>query len=204
MANNDTPFGLKYVSNVNGRCPNIRKVYAPSTYATGLFIGEAVTFSGTANTSQITTGEASYEVGTLLEVNKTAAGDGNAITGVIVGFDQDPTNPENQYGAASTTRVMSIIDDPYAVFEIQADGIVGAASAGLNAVLIDTHSGSTVTGLAGTELDTSSDAPEANATNQLTILSSSQRPGNDTTTANSKWYVRINNHTNAHGVVGIA
>ncbi len=97
---------------------------------------------------------------------------------------------------------MFVNDDPYTEFEIQADGSITETSVGLNAVLIDTHSGSTSTGRAGTELDTTSDVPAADASNQLTILGFVAREDNETGT-NAKLRVRINNHTEAHGVVGL-
>src|SRR5690606_39013337 len=109
-----------------------------------------------------------------------------AITGVIVGFSALPGDLNKNYNPASTERVAWVADDPDLEFEIQADGAVAAASMGLNAVLIYTHSGSTTTGLSGAELDTTSDAPEANASNQLTILRAVNREDNDTTLTHAK------------------
>ena len=90
-------------------------------------------------------------------------------------------------------------DDPDVIFEIQADGAVPAASMGLNAVLIYTQSGSTTTGLSGAELDTTSDVPAADASNQLIILRASNREDNDTTLTRAKVEVMINCHTEATG-----
>ena len=71
---------------------------------------------------------------------------------------------------------------------------------GLNAVLIATHSGSTTTGMSGIELDTTSDAPEANASNQLIIVRAANRADNDTTLTHSKVEVLINCHTQGTGM----
>ena len=69
-------------------------------------------------------------------------------------------------------------------------------------VLIATHSGSTVTGLSGMELDTTSDAPAADASNQLLILRAINREDNDTTLTHAKVAVLINQHTENQGTVG--
>ena len=62
--------------------------------------------------------------------------------------------------------------DPDVIFQIRDDGeaALAASHVGLNANLISTHSGSTTTGLSGFELDTNSDPPAADASNQLLIL----------------------------------
>lgn len=201
MANDDTRFGLRPVNGVqagpyNGR---VSLYYAPSSYATAIYVGDPVTTTGNSNASALL----GFGPRMLHEVNVTAVGDGNAITGVVLGVI--PTTGESTvYGAASTNRLLLVNDDPYAVFEIQADGSVAADDVGLNAVLIATHTGSTVTGLSGMELDTTSDVPAADASNQLTILGFVNREDNDPTSANPKVLVRINNHTNAHASIGIA
>lgn len=206
MANADTPFGLRPVD-INGAvCYNARvnPYYIPSGYETALFIGDPVIITGTSNTSEVEApGAGNFPAGTLPEINKATAGDGNAITGVIVAFATDPTALEAQYNPASTERIAWVADDPNQVFEIQADGTVAATDIGLNAVLIYTHSGSTITGLSGAELDTTGDTPAADASNQLTILRAVNRSDNEVGSANTKVLVRINNHTNVHGVIGI-
>lgn len=207
MANADTPFGLRPVE-INGAvCYNakVTPYYIAASYATALFIGDPVVrVAGGSNTARVEfPGGGSFEIGTLANVEKATAGDTNPITGVIVGFSADPDALANQYNPASTERLCWVADDPNQVFEIQADGAIPAASIGLNAVLIYTHSGSTITGLSGAELDTTSDAPAADASNQLSILRAVNRLDNDTTLTHAKVLVRINNHTEAHGVIGI-
>jgi len=209
MANTDSPFGLRLVRHRNGAGFNaaVNPYYIPSSYATALFIGDPVIKTGTSNTSGVEgTGGSMFAAGTLPEINKATAGDGNAITGVIVGFEPTKTNLENKHSAASTEGVAYVCDDPDALFEIQDDSAGGTAlaatSVGLNAVVIYTHAGSTITGLSGVELDTSSDAPAADASNQLTIQSLVNRVDNEIGTS-AKWLVKINNHTEAHGALGI-
>ena len=206
MANNDTRFGLRPIRHRNGAAYNgaFSAYYVPSTYATALFIGDVVTKTGTANTANVSApGAGDFVIGSLPEVNKTAAGDGNAITGVIVGFAPDPDNLGRIYNPASTERVVYVADDPDLVFEVQADGAIPATSIGLNAVLIYTHAGSTTSGLSGAELDTTSDAPAADASNQLTIQRMVNRVDNEPNLIHNKVEVKINNHTEVAGAIGL-
>ena len=202
MANIDSPFGLRPIRHKSGAPYNgaARAYYMPSTYNTAAFIGDPVVKTGTSNTAMVKVpGGGQFGIGTLPEVNVDGGGDGSAITGVIVGFAPNPDNLTVKHGPASTERVVYVCDDPDVVFEIQADGAVPAASMGLNAVLIATHSGSTATGLSGMELDTTSTAPSADASNPLLILRAVNREDNDTTLTHAKVEVRISLHTEAFG-----
>ena len=206
MANTDAPFGLRPIKHKGGApyTGAANPYYIPSTYATALFIGDPVIKTGTANTAEVTEpGAGTFIPGSLPEINKAAAGDGNAITGVIVGFSPDPDNLSRSYNPASTERIAYVCDDPDVIFEIQADGAIAATQVGLNAVLIYTNAGSTTTGLSGVELDTSSDAPAADASNQLTILRVVNRTDNEAGSANTKVEVKINQHTESNNVIGI-
>lgn len=205
MANADTPFGLKPIRHLLGLPLNgaVKPYYIPASYGTALYIGDPVIKTGTSNTARVQApGVGEFQIGTLPEINKATAGDGNRITGVIVGFAPDPNNLGRIYNPASTERIAFVCDDPFVIFEIQADGAIPAASIGLNAVLIYTHSGSTVTGLSGVELDTTSDVPAADASNQLLILRAVNRVDNDTTLTWAKVEVLINQHTENQGTVG--
>ncbi len=82
-------------------------------------------------------------------------------------------------------------------------GAIAATQVGLNAVLIYTNAGSTTTGLSGAELDTTSDVPAADASNQMTIQRVVNREDNEAGTVFTKVEVKINNHTEAHGAIGI-
>ncbi len=201
MANVDRPSGLTPIRHRNGAAYNgaANPYYIVSTYATAMFIGDAVVKTGTANTAIVD----GFAIGTLPEINRVTVGDGNAITGVIVGFGANRDDLTKVHSPANTAGIAWVCDDPDVVFEIQADGAIAATSIGLNAVLIDTHSGDTVTGLSGTELDTTSDTPAADATNQLTIQRAVNREDNDTTLTHARVEVKINNHTEAHAVIGI-
>lgn len=200
MANNDSPFGLRPV-NMQGQPTSmaINAYYVPSSDSTALFVGDPVIIVGDSNDNEID----GFMPGTLSEVTRATVGDGNAISGVVVGVK--PTNRDSTvYRAASTEAIVYVADHPDQLFEVQADGTLTADSVGLNAVLIATHSGSTAYGISGMELDTTSDVPAADASNQLTIMYLKRAVNNDLASANSVAIVRINNHTNAHGVVGVA
>lgn len=204
MANVDAPFGLRPIKRRNGATYHVAMTpyYVPSTYATALFIGDPVVKTGTSNTAAVTAPDAGrFEVGTLPEINKATAGDANAITGVIVGFAPDPDNLSRVYNPASTARVVYVCDDPDMIFEIQADGTIAATDISANANVIYTNAGSTVTGLSGAELNTA--AMTADASNQFTILRVVNREDNAAGSDFTRVEVRINNHTEALGAIGI-
>lgn len=204
MANVDAPFGLRPIRHRNGApyTGAANPYYIPSSYGTALFIGDPVVKTGTSNTAEVDApGAGKFNIGTLPEINKATAGDSNAITGVVVGFMGDAD--DLLYNAASTERIALVCDDPDVVFEIQADGAIAAAQVGLNAVLIYTNAGDTDTGLSGAELDTTSDVPAADASNQLTIQRVVNREDNEAASANTVCEVKINNHTEVHGAIGI-
>lgn len=205
MANVDAPFGLRPIRHRNGAPYNgaFNAYYVPASYGTALFVGDPVVKTGTSNTAKLSTPGGDFAIGTLPEVNKATAGDNNAITGVVVGFGPDPNGLERIYNPASTERLVYVCDDPDVVFEIQADGAIAAAQVGLNAVLIYTNTGDTNTGRSGAELDTTSDAPAADASNQLTIQRVVNRPNNEAGSDFTVVEVKINNHTEAHGAIGI-
>jgi len=202
MPNTNAPIGLRPVRYTTGAKYDgkVSPYFIPSTYATALFIGDPVIKTGTSNTAAVEApGAGRFNIGTLPEINKATAGDGNRVTGAIVGFTALPTDLSKNYNPASTARIAWVADDPSIVFEIQADGAIPAASIGLNAVFIYTQSGSTVTGLSGVELDTTSDVPAADASNQMLILRAVNREDVDTTITRAKVEVLLINHTEAMG-----
>lgn len=204
MANTDAPFGLRPIRHRNGApyTGAANPYYIPASYATALFIGDPVVKTGTSNTAEVDVPAAGkFNIGTLPAIQKASAGDNNAISGVVVGFMGDADS--GLFNPASTERVALVCDDPDVVFEIQADGAIAAAQVGLNAVLIYTNTGNVNTGLSGAELDTAVDAPAADASNQLTIQRVVNREDNEAASNFTKVEVKINNHTEAHGAIGI-
>jgi hypothetical protein len=202
MANRDAPFGLQPVRYYNGSAWNgaVKPYYVPASDNTAIFIGDPITHVGDSNDNEVL----GYAPGTLMEVTRTTVGDGNAITGVVVGV-QMVTAESTIYRAASTERVLFVCDDPNVVYRIQSDGgSVGADTVGLNAVLIATHAGVAATGLSGIELDTTSDVPAADASNQLLILAFSALSEGNEIGAFAQFDVLITNHTMAQNALGIA
>src|SRR6185503_2714742 len=88
MANSNSPFGLKPVRHLLGLPMNgsVQPMFIPSTYATALFIGDPVlkTANGSNAALVFAPGAGEFQIGTLPEINKCAAGATNRITGVIV------------------------------------------------------------------------------------------------------------------------
>lgn len=207
MANVDTPFGLRPIRHMMGvpLAATIRPYYISASYGAALFIGDPVLrYSDGSNAAAVSApGAGHFPVGTLPEVRKAAATTNTPITGVIVGFAALPSNLDLKHNPANTERIAYVCDDPFMIYEIQADGAIATTSVGLNANLIFTHGGSTVTGLSGVELDTTSDGPDTTATDQLKIIRLVNREDNDTAAAFVKAEVIINRPSQFPGVAGI-
>jgi hypothetical protein len=193
MANTNNPEGLKPVryksgAPYNGAC-NI--YYVPASDGTALYVGDPVIIAGDADAAGVPT------------CTRATAGSAGRITGVVVGVRNTPSLT-TRYRAASTAQYVYVADDPNLLFEIQEDAVGGALAAvdvGLNADLIS-GSGSTVTGLSGFQLDTSTKA--TTATLQLRIEGFVRREDN-AIGANAKVLVGINlpTETGAAGSTGV-
>lgn len=207
MSNSDVRFGLRPVRHRNGAPYNgAGNPYSvPSGYGTALYVGDPVVITSTANTAEVSApGAGTFPPGAIQEINKATVG-ANPVTGVIIGFAADPSvGLDKAYNPASTARIAFVEDDPDVVFEIQADGTVAATQIGLNAALIYTHSGSTVTNMSGAELDTgTATSPATTASLQLKIHGIDNSVDNELATANPRLLVTINNHTNGNVVAGV-
>ena len=185
------------VSRVNGLNPlksyiggsmtgQVNRYFIPSGNAVNAFVGDAVKADATGDT--VAAGGLAQGVQSVVQA---AAGD--AIIGVIVGFEVNPLNLNTpQYRVASTGRYVLVADDPSLVFEVQtSNGTLTAADVGLNAS-IAVAAGSTATGSSGVTLDAGTAA--ATATLALKIVGFSQRVDNEVGNANAKVLVKINNH----------
>jgi hypothetical protein len=208
MANADTPFGLRLVGHAYSGSPfnaRVRPYYVLSTYGTAIHVGDPIVKVDDGSNSAAVTriGGGTFEIGTLPACNLATVTDTGLITGVVVGVL--PTHRDSlRYSAASTEDVLWVCDDPYALYEIQADGAITATMIGLNAVGIRTHSGSNITGLSGLELDSgTTTAPSTDASNPFTIIAQVSRPDNQTNLLHNKVYVRINQSTELLGAIGV-
>ena len=121
------------------------------------------------------------------------------LTGVFWGckYDDPTTNKptfKNQYATTSAVADAFVYDDPYQVFEIQADGAF-AQTAIQQAADITAESGSTTTGVSTQELDSSDIGTGAN----LMIIGISGNPGrNELGSNNGVFKVLIQEHTYAN------
>ena len=94
--------------------------------------------------------------------------------------------------ASADSGYANVCVDPDTVYEIQADGVVGAADIGANAPLIFTNTVDTTTGISGMELNSTT---STDGSDQLLIIGAPDRADNDTTLTHAKWYVLINCHS---------
>ena len=194
MANTDNAFGLKPVSFKDGATWDGKTTpyYLPADYAVAIFPGDCVLKTGEGNDVAIQ----GYKIGTITEVNK--AGASGFITGVVAMID--PLTDESAvFGAASTARVVHVIDDPRVVFSVQCDGTLAIGNVGLNADRT-VAGGSTITNDSNDELDISSVNTTVGL--QLKILGVSNIEGNDIG-ASANADVIINAHTEANNIAGI-
>ena len=203
MANADTPFGLRPVRHRAGAYYNgsVTPYYVEASYATALYIGDPVVKNGTANTTIVeAAGAGRFLPGTLPAVVKATAGDGNPITGVIVGIAATPNGLDDAYRVGSKEAVLFVCDDPEVWYEVQCSGTLAPTAVGQNGNLIFTHAGNDQYAISGAEI-----APTTAtlATSQLSIQRFVDRVDNDPGSANAKVLVRINNHTEAGASVGL-
>ena len=190
MANADTPFGFKWIGNLNGSqfVGGTVKCNIPATDGTATFVNDAVKIAGSADADGVMT------------VNQATAG--AAVYGVVTSVHME-TQDSLVYRAASTNRyvyVKPVMEGD--LFEVQEDSVGGALAAtsvGLNADII-VAAGSTTTGLSAMELDSSTAA--TTATLDLHIHSVVVRPDNAIGT-NAKLIVTFNNRQTANQVAGV-
>jgi|TARA_X000001036_G_scaffold215030_1_gene201408 hypothetical protein len=202
MANQDTPFGLRYVRNLQGNYNSsgqsrYRLTTAAATNTTNIYQGDIVT----------------QDTGGI--VTRIARADGGSATSaLIVGvfngcFYTDPTTSKPTWsnywpGNAATDAVAFIYDSPMDVFEMQADAAFPVADLFGNFDIVDnTGTGSTASGISYVELDVSTGA--TTATLPVKALDISQDPENsDVSTANTNVLVTIQNHLFGAKAVGLA
>ncbi len=95
MANVDAPRGFTPIRHRNGApyTGSGNPYVVLSGYGFALFVGDPVIrVSGGSNTAKIDTTGGTFEIGTLGSVQKAAATTNTFITGIIVGFNELPTD----------------------------------------------------------------------------------------------------------------
>jgi hypothetical protein len=192
MANTDKAFGLrplgKVGSNVNNDGDTQYRIASNTTAA--IFQGDTVTLSG----------------GFLIKATPGAAN----ILGVFLGCQYtDPTTKKTTFknfypgAVVASDIVATVVDDPNALFLVQASGVAANTCVGLNADLVQTVAGNTTTGVSGLELSTGSLA--ADAALNVKVVGISSVPGEgDVTTAHANLIVKINEHLYSAPTVGVA
>lgn len=199
MPNTNAPFGLRPVSDLNGRPYSgaAREYSVPAGDGTAIYIGDPVKLAGTA---QFINGQ------TFTDVAQAATGD--VMVGVVIGVCAD-TRDSLIYRAASTARRVLVADDPNLLFEIQqvSGGTpLTANDIGFNANFV-VAAGSTVTGLSGVTINNTTEA--GTNTLDLKIVGMPNRANNDPGSAvgtgadASNFYVRINRHQYVNQIAGV-
>ena len=191
MANLDAPFGLRPArTSISSQQQNRYRIAA--NYNTSIFQGDLV--------AMVTGGG----------IERVAAGGSGFILGVFNGCEfTDPSTGKprfsNRYPASTNASdiIANVIDDPNAVFEIQADAAFPVTDLAGNYDILAT-AGDTVSGTSRIELEVGT-ADSTVATLPLKAIDISQDPENsDTSTANTNVIVKINNHLFSAGTAGLA
>jgi hypothetical protein len=192
MANTNKAFGLrpllKLGSNVNSDGNTQYRIASNTTDA--IFQGDIVTLSG----------------GYVVKATPGAAN----ILGVFLGCEySDPTTKKttfkNYYPGAvvASDIVATVVDDPNALFLVQASGVAGNTCVGLNADLVQTTAGNTTSGVSGLELSTGTLA--ATQALNVKVVGISSVPGeDDVTSAYANLIVVINEHLYRGPTAGVA
>jgi hypothetical protein len=192
MANVSEKFGLRPYRKLDGT-PLVgaqNRYTIASGHTTAIFQGDMVIPLASGN------------------IDRHTAGNGTAILGVFNGcFYTDPTTQKPTYknyypgGVAASDITAFVVDDPDAVFLVDADSAFTRASLFANYSVTNT-TGVTQTGLSKVQLDVSS--ADTNATFAVQAIDISQDPDNsDTSVSNANILVRINNHFYKGGTTGI-
>ncbi len=191
MSNYDAPFGLRPArTSISSQQQNRYRIAA--NYNTSIFQGDLV--------AMVTGGG----------IERVAAGGSGLILGVFNGCEYtDPTTGKptfSNYYPASTNAadiMANVVDDPNAVFEIQADAAFPVADLAGNYDILAT-AGDTVSGTSRIELEVGT-SDSTVATLPLKAIDISQDPENsDVSSANTNVIVKINNHLFSAGTAGLA
>jgi hypothetical protein len=205
MTNVTTPFGFFPLDKIDGDENNgaVRSFYAPSTYATNLFLYQPVSLltstNGTSNSAVIR----GYQPGTLPVVIAGVGTSHIPLLGVIVGFEPVQGAESTVYGKASTDRIVKVCVDPFQIYRVKDNGAaaLGITAVGLCADMI-AGTGSVYTGISGDALDAGTTTTPAVTAYQWRIVGADNRQGNDATLAYANWHVQLNQSIYGNAVVG--
>ena len=189
MANVNRVNGFRPYRYASGATYNGKVSKYRTDGATALFVGDLVKLSTTGTSNGFRT------------IVQAAAGD--AVCGVVVGFQPDYSNLNAApYRVGSTDRIAFVVDDPDVLFVAQEDGAVDPLEQpdlGLNVNFV-VGSGNTTTGQSGMQID--SDTHAVTATLPLKLMEVVQSPDNEFPSGGQayvRWVVKLNNHQLAAG-----
>lgn len=191
MANANRPMGLRplYYQGGAAYTGQVTRYVVLAGDGTALFMGDPVKLVGTGDANGVAS------------ITRCTA-NADVPVGVVVGFVPDKNYEAQTYRTGSTLRYVLVADDPNLVFEVQANGTFGYATAPGQNVGMTYTAGSTSTGLSNVVADlaslgTSSALP-------LKVLGAKPGPDNDSTdTSNVRLLVTIQNHMFKPGVTGV-
>jgi len=192
MANQNRPFGLRFVGMLTGDAKNVHIGRYRVNDSNALYMGDPV--MRVTSSSQLAS-QTLNQVDGLEFVKRAAGADNQMLLGVVAGFCYDPTSLGMNYltAAAATAYQNDVLvyDDPNALFEIQSD-VTGIAYTDLGKnCLMTVTAGSTATGVSKCVAT----GPAADASYPLLIVGFSRDPKNEITSAGYvKIIVKINNH----------
>jgi len=185
-------FGFKPVRMRDGSAYTgaSQRCYA-SAPAAGLFVGDVVTLSGTA---EATTGI----------IGVTAAAAGGVFYGVIVGLDPDRTDLNKKYMASGDTGYVMVATDTNVVYQAhEDDGSLAITDVGQNHDITLGAGGNTAFGTSSHGIDSDTSATAAGT--QVKLIGKAQIEGNDIGAATpfTIWEVTLNESIAAPNAVGI-
>ncbi len=207
MASTSSPYGLRPINLLGGQgyAGSTREYAIPASYAVNIQYGDPVIITNTGSTR----GTLARFNATTTAATITSTGGGFGYVGVFVGVTfTDPvygTVFRQNYTAGNTATDIQayVVDDPDALFQVQADDSLGQTALGCNAALIQTVAGSSGVNInSGVGLDASSIA----TTNTLPVRivdfvnSTTSQIGDAFTDV----IVRINTHFHRTGNTGSA
>lgn len=201
MPTTSAPYGLIPIQLVGGgtSTAGVRQYKLLSNSSTGFFYGDIVNIGA--------------GVATPVTATPTTTRNGNTPWGIFVGCSYYDTNgqprysqylPANGYTTYNSYGdiLLSVMDDPNMVMQVQASGSVANTDIGKNAALTNFSAGSTTTGNSKVQLDQSS----INTTNTLgvKIIAIAPGPNNAAGDTYTDVWVRWNQNVHAYNnILGV-
>ena len=178
MANTSSIRGFQLVGRLGGGIPHVISMNLPAGDNTATFVGDPVKFAGDADSE----GRPTID----------QAGVGDAVCGVIVGFEPRAAALDAVHRPASTSVNARVCVDTSALYEVQCSTALTSADIGLNA---DSNAGagggSATSGASAYIIDAGTKA--TTATLVYKIIGLVNRPDNEFGSS-QKVIVKINNH----------